>query len=108
VSFLTEHGNFLARMQGPVNGNVLLRREQYRKADKEQASAAIAQAVITAKVANCRTVLLRGARDRAQSETVVVLDESARYLRRVLQSLEKAETVDGIRGFEGEAASVYF
>ncbi|MRS03469.1 subtype I-C CRISPR-associated endonuclease Cas1, partial [bacterium] len=29
ISFLTEHGRFLARLQGPVSGNVLLRREQY-------------------------------------------------------------------------------
>jgi CRISPR-associated protein Cas1 len=33
VSFLTKHGRFLARVEGPVRGNVLLRREQYRRAD---------------------------------------------------------------------------
>ena len=66
VSFLNEHGRFLARVQGPVNGNVLLRREQYRKSDEEQAAASIAKAAVMAKVANCRTVLLRGARERRQ------------------------------------------
>ena len=50
VSFLTEHGRFLARVQGPVSGNVLLRREQYRKADDPQASADIARAVLTGKI----------------------------------------------------------
>ena len=30
ISFLTENGRFLAKVQGPVSGNVLLRREQYR------------------------------------------------------------------------------
>ena len=33
VSFLTEHGRFLAGVHGKVSGNVLLRREQYRRAD---------------------------------------------------------------------------
>ena len=33
VSFMTEYGRFLAAVKGPVSGNVLLRREQYRKAD---------------------------------------------------------------------------
>ncbi|MDL2268194.1 CRISPR-associated endonuclease Cas1, partial [Desulfovibrio sp. OttesenSCG-928-G15] len=33
VSWLTQSGRFLASMHGPVRGNVLLRREQYRKAD---------------------------------------------------------------------------
>jgi len=39
ISFLSEHGRFLARVQGPVSGNVLLRREQYRKADDLDTSA---------------------------------------------------------------------
>jgi len=38
ISFLTENGRFLARVQGPVSGNVLLRREQYRRADAPAAS----------------------------------------------------------------------
>ena len=108
LSFLTEHGRFLARVQGPVNGNVLLRREQYRKSDKEQAAASIARAAVMAKVANCRTVVLRGARERTDGDGVGALDEAAVRLARVLTSLEKANTVDGVRGFEGEAASVYF
>ena len=33
VSWLTQYGRFLASMHGPVSGNVLLRREQYRRAD---------------------------------------------------------------------------
>jgi CRISPR-associated protein Cas1 len=91
-----------------VNGNVLLRREQYRKSDQEQAAASIARAAVMAKVANCRTVVLRGARERTDGDGVAALDEAAVRLARVLTSLEKANTVDGVRGFEGEAASVYF
>jgi CRISPR-associated protein Cas1 len=39
ISFLSEYGRFLARVQGAVSGNVLLRREQYRKADDQEYSA---------------------------------------------------------------------
>ena len=46
LSFLTEQGRFLARVQGPVSGNVLLRREQYRRADDPVISAEIATAVL--------------------------------------------------------------
>ena len=63
VSFLTEHGRFLAKVQGPVSGNVLLRRGQYRWADDPQKSAAIARAVIIGKIYNCRKVLQRVLRD---------------------------------------------
>src|SRR6266568_7155998 len=63
VSFLTEHGKFLARVQGAVHGNVLLRRAQYRDADDEAIRTAIARAMVTGKIANCRVVVLRAARE---------------------------------------------
>ena len=44
LSFLSENGKFLARVQGPTSGNVLLRREQYRRADDPAFSAAVAGA----------------------------------------------------------------
>jgi hypothetical protein len=50
VSFLTENGSFLAKLQGPVSGNLLLRHEQYRRADDLKESASIARAVLTAKL----------------------------------------------------------
>ena len=57
LSFLTENGKFLARVQGPVSGNVLLRREQYRQADDPASTARVARSVVTAKIANSRIVL---------------------------------------------------
>src|SRR4030042_7019564 len=35
ISFLSEYGKFWARVHGPVSGNVLLRREQYSRADAQ-------------------------------------------------------------------------
>lgn len=69
LSFLlTEYGRFLARVQGPVSGNVLLRRQQYRCTDDPARNAAIAKAVVTGKIANCRTVLMRAVRERKEVE----------------------------------------
>ena len=62
ISFLSENGRFLARVHGPVSGNVLLRREQYRWADRPQAALAVARSIVIAKIANCRTVLMRALR----------------------------------------------
>jgi CRISPR-associated protein Cas1 len=49
LAFLTEHGRFLARVVGPVSGNVLLRREQYRWAEREERAAQVARAVVTGR-----------------------------------------------------------
>ncbi|MGA8029282.1 MAG: type I-C CRISPR-associated endonuclease Cas1c [Bryobacteraceae bacterium] len=108
LSFLTEHGRFLAKVQGPVAGNVLLLRKQYRVADDEQGSAAITRAVVLAKVSNCRTVVLRGARERGEGDGADALDGAALRLRRILEELSSPGTVDEIRGHEGDAARTYF
>jgi CRISPR-associated protein Cas1 len=105
VSFLTEHGKFLARVQGPVNGNVLLRREQYRRADDEAGSNTIARAVVQAKLANCRTVLLRAARENGENTAI---KEAAGRLSRSVEMLERTQSVDATRGVEGDGARTYF
>lgn len=108
ISFLSERGRFFARIQGPVSGNVLLRREQYRRADDPEVSAELARAMIIAKIANCRTVLLRAARDRPEDEGAGKLSEAADRLAQHLKSLENAVPLDTVRGKEGDAARRYF
>jgi CRISPR-associated protein Cas1 len=107
ISFLSERGRFYARVQGPVSGNVLLRREQYRRADDLEASAEIARAVVAAKVANCRTVLLRGVRDHPDANSAA-LGAAADTLARILNALREPMPLDAVRGREGEAARLYF
>jgi len=108
ISFLSEHGRFWARVEGPVSGNVLLRREQYRRADDEATCAAMSRAVVAAKVANCRTVLLRAARDRPEDQNVPAIEATAAILARSLEELAHPCSSDAIRGIEGDAARAYF
>lgn len=108
VSFFSMHGRFLARVEGPVSGNVLLRREQYRRADDPGMSAQVARSVVTAKIANCRTVLLRAARDRPEEESSSRLSEAAAGLAGHLKDLEGPVPLDTVRGKEGDAARRYF
>ena len=102
VSFMTEYGRFLAAVKGPVSGNVLLRREQYRKADDSHITRDISSHIIMAKVAN-RTI-----RDHRDKTDVDKLKKASQQLENFLKQLEKVDTVDEVRGFEGISASVYF
>jgi len=108
LAFLTEHGQFLARVAGPVSGNVLLRREQYRWADRPERAAAVARSVTLAKIANCRTVVLRALRERAEGDGTEELAQAARRLGRLVETVEGTEGIEEIRGHEGDAARVYF
>lgn len=104
LSFLTEGGKFLARCQGPVAGNILLRREQYRAADSPARSAGVARSIIFGKVANSRVVLQRACRERESP----VLAQAVEELGRVQDRVERGGDLDSLRGMEGEAAQVYF
>ena len=107
LSFFTEEGRFLARCQGPVAGNVLLRREQYRAADSEERSAKIAQSMVMAKVANSRQVLQRAQRDREGPSSL--LADGVAKLGEVTGRLQRGPiAMESLRGMEGEAARVYF
>ncbi len=108
ISFLSERGRFLASVRGPVSGNVLLRREQYRRADDPQASAELARTMVVGKIANCRTVLLRAARERPEGEGSPELADAAGRLAEHLRSLEEPVSLDTVRGKEGDAARTYF
>ena len=74
------NGRFLARMQGPVSGNVLLRREQYRRSEDESRAAEVARSIVIAKVANCRTVLLRAAREKPDGPESTLTWTRQRYV----------------------------
>jgi CRISP-associated protein Cas1 len=108
VSFLTKNGRFLARVQGPISGNVLLRREQYRRADDEAACTAIVRPLLAAKVANSRTVLLRALRDRPEHPEAGSLRTAANQLGHHLKALSGELPLDSLRGLEGIAARNYF
>jgi CRISPR-associated protein Cas1 len=108
VSFLTESGEFLARVSGPVSGNVLLRRQQYRAADDETKTRTIVRSFALGKIVNARTVLMRAARDQNDEAVSTRLTTCADRLQRIAGAIEESMTPDIIRGKEGEAGFAYF
>lgn len=108
ITFLTEHGRFLARVTGFTPGNVLLRREQYRRADDVASAACIARNMVAAKLANCRTVLLRALRDNPVAEWRARVEEAASRLARGIEQARAEVDLDRLRGIEGDHAGTYF
>jgi CRISPR-associated protein Cas1 len=108
VSFLSEHGRFLAAVRGPVSGNVLLRRAQYRQADDPRVTRDVAKNIIEAKLANSRLVVNRAIRDHKERVDDSALSDAAAQIARYLQQLERAKNSDEVRGIEGIGAALYF
>jgi CRISP-associated protein Cas1 len=110
LSFHTPHGKFLAAVSGFTSGNILLRREQYRRADDETASLAIASRMVAAKLANSRTVLLRAGRDHGAKDAsrALRIEEAATAIASRLPLIPRIDRLESLRGLEGDSASLYF
>lgn len=105
LSFFTEYGRFLVRIQGPETGNVLLRREQYRWADNVEKALSVSRLMIGAKLANSRAVLQRELRNHGED---AILELSIKKLAASLRSAQSANDRQSLMGIEGDAAHAYF
>lgn len=108
MSFCTPNGRFLARTAGIANGNVLLRREQYRIADDCIKSCLIARNMIWGKLYNCRWSIERTKRDHALRIDENKFSEASATLNGIMPLVLAEESLEALRGFEGTGASVYF
>jgi len=108
VVFLDRNGRFKARVEGPVSGNVLLRRAQHLAACDIAKSIAIARNIVAGKIQNARQIVLRGGREGDVVDDTAPLQECAEMMGNVLTRLRSPRDMDEVRGLEGEAARAYF
>ncbi|SFX92216.1 type I-C CRISPR-associated endonuclease Cas1c [Ruminococcus sp. XPD3002] len=106
--FMSRNGHFIARVEGEVKGNVLLRRQQYRIADDEKGSLDIARNIISAKLFNSRWVIERMIRDHGARIDTELFSRKSEFLYNSIKQARSCSDMDSLRGIEGEAASVYF
>lgn len=108
LNFMSRSGKFLAKAEGAVSGNVYLRREQYRIADNEERSLAIARNFIIGKLYNSRYVIDRAVRDHSLQVDVEKLKSRSELLSQAILKCRNVTDIDTLRGIEGESAQLYF
>ena len=108
LCYLTPQGRFLARVSGRIKGNVLLRQQQYVSSRDEKISLEIAKNCILGKVYNARWVLERAVRDHSMQIDLEQVKSASGFLKSSLEYIQDAQSKEQLRGYEGEAASVYF
>lgn len=99
IGHFSPAGKFLGVTSGLGTTGTLARRGQYRIADIESESLAIAQQMIAAKVHNQRVLLLRNS-EETNNEVQALSDLKNKCLN--------TKSLDSLRGIEGAAAAVYF
>ena len=106
VVLLDRYGQFKARLEGPLSGNILLRQAQHRAAATQALE--LARAFVAGKLRNARQIVLRGARDSGNDTDREALRQSERLLASHIRRLPGVATLDEARGVEGDGARVYF
>lgn len=108
MSFCDPRGRFLARISGENNGNVLLRRRQYRAADDLTESCLIARSMIFGKLYNSRWSIERTRRDHSMRVDAEKLSNASEQLRQLLPLIIEQTELDTLRGLEGVGSATYF
>lgn len=100
VCYFSYGGRLYGLTQGMAHKNVELRRAQFRAAEDETRSLALASAFVQAKVLNCRTLLRRNHRH--------VPPRVLRELAALAAKVGRAASLETLLGLEGVAARIYF
>ena len=108
IVWLDRNGRFKARIEGPVSGNVLLRRAQYNVSSTQEQCLEIAKNMVAGKIQNARQVVLRGAREAANEADTEELRNTAGALAGSISRIKSCDNLDSLRGIEGDAARGYF
>jgi len=108
LCFINPYGNFLASISGPVKGNVLLRKKQYKISEEDQHSLSISRNIILGKLNNCRAVIERGIRDHEDKVDATLLKDVSTHIKEGIENVRRANSLEKIRGVEGDCARAYF
>ena len=108
LCYVTPQGKFLARVTGKIKGNVILRQQQYESSRDKEISLSIAKNCITGKIYNARWVLERAVRDHSLQINTDKVKKASVHLKQSLEHIRNSQSKEQLRGYEGEAASIYF
>jgi CRISPR-associated protein Cas1 len=108
LNFMTPEGRFQARIIGRTNGNVLLRKEQYRCSDDAQQSLDLSRGFIVGKLYNARQILERMRRDHGMRIDTECFAKASEQLKQSYKVAMDVQDIETLRGIEGKAAVSYF
>lgn len=108
LTFFSPHGKYLATVGAGTNGNILLRREQYRVSEDQESSIKIARNMITGKLYNSAEQLLRFTRDHPMQVDCEKLQKTASRIKQLMNKSRIVTSKENLRAIEGNAASEYF
>ncbi|MEN6440884.1 MAG: CRISPR-associated endonuclease Cas1 [Syntrophobacter sp.] len=100
VAFLSSAGRLVAMIDPLDSVSAEVRRSQIRKLDRMDVCLELARALVSAKIMNQRTLLLRNHGSLPDGVAADLVKEG--------RNAAQSDSVDAVRGHEGQAAAIYF
>jgi CRISP-associated protein Cas1 len=104
LTFLTVNGKYIARLEPEMSKNIVLRNAQWKAAGESPQAIHVTQGFVRGKLKNYRSLLLKTQRNHSEID----ISKGVTQIESSLTSLEKATTIDSIRGCEGAGSAAYF
>lgn len=104
VCFLTKYGAFRGKIQPKYSKNSIIRKAQYEAYFDLCKKTKLAKSFVYGKLANMRTLLRRIQRQIFSSQ----IEETCKRITKAINGIKCSNSIDEIRGFEGEGSAAYF
>jgi CRISPR-associated protein Cas1 len=104
ITYYSEQGYYLGHLHSETQAKTTYLMQQVRRAEDNTFVLKLAEAIVRAKVHNSRILLMRLQR-RQGNETV---KDAIANLKKIINSLDAADSLEALRGYEGKAANIYF
>ncbi len=104
IYLLSGKGRYYGMVDSFNTNPVLLHRKQFIHADNKTFCLNISRQFIYGKISNTHLLLKRTVRNR----NTPVFEQAAQQIKQIIKQLPTANSLDQLRGFEGNAARIYF
>lgn len=106
LNFVTPSGKFLASITGTIKGNVVLRQKQFDSTRQNEVCLELSKNTIIAKFHNCRILLAKYFKNH--NENSEEIKQVIEIISNNIKKIKLSNSIDKIRGIEGETARMYF
>lgn len=104
IVLLSQQGKYFSRIESTDDVNIALERLQFERSSDEIFLLECSRNFVRAKLHNSSVLLKR----HAEKSENLRLNKAIADIHLLEKALERAETIDAVRGYEGQGAAVYF
>jgi CRISPR-associated protein Cas1 len=104
LTFLTENGKYLGRIEPEVTKNIFIRKAQWQAAGETPQAIHLVRGFVRGKLKNYRQILLRNQRENSELD----LSSHITRLEQAIAPINKTNKIDSLRGLEGAGSAAYF